>query len=110
MLSVRTIKSDVVVGLPDGVAERLDKEEPGWKISGKVNIFLRFGVGRASIEPSAPCLVRRHSPLGWTPGRARQLRVAHPLATCLFHSRICPLQLSERVYAAWNDCAIFCWC
>ncbi|KAL7285571.1 LOW QUALITY PROTEIN: hypothetical protein ACG7TL_000675 [Trametes sanguinea] len=36
--SLRTIKSDVVVGLgPDGdeLAERLDKEEPGWKISGK---------------------------------------------------------------------------
>jgi len=36
--SLRTIKSDVVVGLgPDGdeTAERLDKAEPGWKISGK---------------------------------------------------------------------------
>jgi hypothetical protein len=36
--SLRTIKSDVVVGLgPDGdeIAERLDKTEPGWKISGK---------------------------------------------------------------------------
>jgi hypothetical protein len=36
--SLRTIKSDVVVGLGldgDDVAERLDKEEPGWKISGK---------------------------------------------------------------------------
>ena len=36
--SLRTIKSDVVVGLGDEgdeIAERLDKEEPGWKISGK---------------------------------------------------------------------------
>jgi hypothetical protein len=36
--SLRTIKSDVVVGLGDDgdvLAERLDKEEPGWKISGK---------------------------------------------------------------------------
>jgi len=36
--SLRTVKSDVVVGLgPDGdeIAERLDKAEPGWKISGK---------------------------------------------------------------------------
>lgn len=36
--SLRTIKSDVVVGLGedgDTVAEKLDKEEPGWKISGK---------------------------------------------------------------------------
>ncbi len=34
--SLRTIKSDVVVGLEsDETAEKLDKEEPGWKISGK---------------------------------------------------------------------------
>ena len=36
--SLRTIKSDVVVGLGDRgdeIAQRLDKEEPGWKISGK---------------------------------------------------------------------------
>ena len=36
--SLRTIKSDVVVGLgPDGDerAEKLDQDEPGWKISGK---------------------------------------------------------------------------
>lgn len=34
--SLRTIKSDVVVGLSsDDIGERLDEEEPGWKISGK---------------------------------------------------------------------------
>jgi hypothetical protein len=36
--SLRTIKSDVVVGLGDDgdtIAEKLDNEEPGWKISGK---------------------------------------------------------------------------
>lgn len=36
--SMRTIKSDVVVGLgPEGdtLAEQLEKDEPGWKISGK---------------------------------------------------------------------------
>ncbi|TFY82008.1 hypothetical protein EWM64_g2009 [Hericium alpestre] len=39
--SLRTIKSDVVVGLEsDEIAERLDKEEPGWKISGKYAIVL----------------------------------------------------------------------
>ena len=38
VVSLRTIKSDVVVGLGDDgdkVAEHLDKTEPGWKISGK---------------------------------------------------------------------------
>lgn len=46
--SMRTIKSDVVVGLGsdgDELSERLEKEEPGWKISGKyVRIYtLRQG-------------------------------------------------------------------
>lgn len=38
VVSLRTVKSDVVVGLgPDGdqIAEKLDQTEPGWKISGK---------------------------------------------------------------------------
>jgi len=39
--SMRTIKSDVVVGLPDpSIAARLDAEEPGWKISGKYAVVL----------------------------------------------------------------------
>ena len=35
---MRTVKSDVVVGLGENgceIADSLDKEEPGWKISGK---------------------------------------------------------------------------
>lgn len=49
--SLRTIKSDVVVGLGDEgdeIAERMDKEEPGWKISGKyVSIALpNYSLGR----------------------------------------------------------------
>ena len=42
--SLRTIKSDVVVGLEsDEVAENLDKEKPGWKISGEyVSYFFCF--------------------------------------------------------------------
>ena len=49
--SLRTIKSDVVVGLGSGgdeKAKKLDEEEPGWKISGKyvsnvsVGIWLQF--------------------------------------------------------------------
>ena len=38
IVSLRTIKSDVVVGLGhdgDKIAKRLDRQEPGWKISGK---------------------------------------------------------------------------
>ncbi len=42
--SLRTIKSDVVVGLGadgDEIAEKLDNDEPGWKISGKyVSLFV----------------------------------------------------------------------
>ncbi|GAA5827619.1 hypothetical protein JCM11251_001759 [Rhodosporidiobolus azoricus] len=40
VLSLRTIKSDVVVGVSDETAGRLDKEEPGWKISGKYAVVL----------------------------------------------------------------------
>ncbi|KAH8923345.1 DUF89-domain-containing protein [Atractiella rhizophila] len=40
VVSLRTIKSDVVVNVPGEVAERLDKEEPGWKISGKYAVVL----------------------------------------------------------------------
>ncbi|KAM0747738.1 DUF89-domain-containing protein [Meredithblackwellia eburnea MCA 4105] len=47
--SLRTVKSDVVVGLPDGVADRLDKEEPGWKISGKYAVVL-LSPGRPGEE------------------------------------------------------------
>ncbi|KIK70612.1 hypothetical protein GYMLUDRAFT_32658 [Collybiopsis luxurians FD-317 M1] len=41
--SLRTIKSDVVVGFGeegDEIAEKLDKAEPGWKISGKYAVVL----------------------------------------------------------------------
>ncbi|KZP28987.1 hypothetical protein FIBSPDRAFT_947380 [Athelia psychrophila] len=42
IVSLRTIKSDVAVGFGDGgdeLAEKLDKEELGWKISGKYVSF-----------------------------------------------------------------------
>jgi len=38
--SLRTVKSDVIVGLPEGVSERLDNEKPGWKISGEFAVVL----------------------------------------------------------------------
>ncbi|GAA5985642.1 hypothetical protein JCM11641_001459 [Rhodosporidiobolus odoratus] len=40
VLSMRTIKSDVVVGISAEKAQQLDKEEPGWKISGKYAVVL----------------------------------------------------------------------
>ncbi|KZT54779.1 DUF89-domain-containing protein [Calocera cornea HHB12733] len=38
--SIRTIKSDVVVGIPEEVADRLNRDEDGWKISGKYAVVL----------------------------------------------------------------------
>ncbi|KAL1408239.1 Hairy/enhancer-of-split with YRPW motif protein 2 [Vanrija albida] len=38
--SLRTIKSDVVVGIPKELGPKLDEEEPGWKISGKYAVVL----------------------------------------------------------------------
>jgi len=48
--SLRTIKSDVVVGIPSGVGEKLDEEEPGWKISGKYAVVL-LSEGRPGEAP-----------------------------------------------------------
>ena len=35
LLALRTLKSDLVVGLPVGMAERLDIEDPQWRINGR---------------------------------------------------------------------------
>ncbi|GAA5853397.1 hypothetical protein JCM9279_005777 [Rhodotorula babjevae] len=40
VVSLRTIKSDSVVGLPEGKAEELDKNEAGWRISGEKAVIL----------------------------------------------------------------------
>ncbi|KAK0554610.1 Hairy/enhancer-of-split with YRPW motif protein 2 [Tilletia horrida] len=40
VVSLRTVKSDVVVGVDSETADRLDKEEPGWRISGKYAVVL----------------------------------------------------------------------
>ena len=45
--SLRTIKSDVVVGLGNSgneKAKNLDKEDPGWKISGKYVSNVNVGI------------------------------------------------------------------
>lgn len=68
--SMRTIKSDVVVGLgPDGdkLAEKLDKEEPGWKISGKYVRASSISIGNVMtnfiyICCAGRCFALRRSP------------------------------------------------
>ncbi|WFD42005.1 hypothetical protein MPSI1_000642 [Malassezia psittaci] len=40
VLSLRTVKSDVVVDVPLDVSQKLDKDEPGWRISGKYAVVL----------------------------------------------------------------------
>ena len=57
--SMRTIKSDVVVGLDnDDVASKLDDEEPGWKISGKyVCIYFLYSSQLIYILVSGRCSV-----------------------------------------------------
>lgn len=47
LCSLRTIKSDVVVGLGSGgdeKAKKLDEDEPGWKISGKYVSNVNIGI------------------------------------------------------------------
>lgn len=54
IVSLRTIKSDVVVGLGDEgdeIAEKLDKTEPGWKISGKYVSFAPCSMDDRHIDP-----------------------------------------------------------
>lgn len=46
--SLRTIKSDVVVGVDKDVADRLDEQEPGWRISGKYAVVL-LSEGRKGV-------------------------------------------------------------
>lgn len=47
--SLRTIKSDVVVGVDKQVADRLDEQEPGWRISGKYAVVL-LSEGRKGVR------------------------------------------------------------
>jgi uncharacterized protein with ATP-grasp and redox domains len=35
LLALRTLKSDVVVGLPTGLDQRLDQTDPAWRVSGR---------------------------------------------------------------------------
>ncbi|BGP51558.1 Hairy/enhancer-of-split with YRPW motif protein 2 [Rhodotorula kratochvilovae] len=40
VVSLRTVKSDVIVGIPAEKGQELDEKEPGWKISGKYAVVL----------------------------------------------------------------------
>ena len=68
--SLRTIKSDVVVGLGesgDEIAKRLDTEEPGWKISGK---YVSSMGPRHSYFSHADTLMKGcGAPVVWQPWR-----------------------------------------
>ncbi|MDP9150964.1 MAG: damage-control phosphatase ARMT1 family protein [Myxococcota bacterium] len=44
LLCLRTMKSDPVLGLPEGVAERLDVEHPTWRIDGRRGVAQGFAL------------------------------------------------------------------
>ncbi|KZP25266.1 hypothetical protein FIBSPDRAFT_1041426 [Athelia psychrophila] len=83
IVSLRTIKNDVVVGFGDGgdeLAEKLDKEEPGWKISGKYAVVLL-----SECRPGEPVRFASTSRLLQHLGRAHKVD-SPQLATTVFHS------------------------
>lgn len=43
MLALRTLKSDTIVGLPSGLAERLDAMDGDWRVDGKRGVAQLFG-------------------------------------------------------------------
>ena len=44
LLALRTLKSDAIVGLPGGVAARLDGEDPRWRVNGQRGVASLGGV------------------------------------------------------------------
>lgn len=88
--SLRTIKSDVVAGIPEGVGERLDEEEPGWKISGKYVRGIRpVGLQADQYRPSF-FLPTQTSRLDWrcqrTLSRLVECICVSTVATCYIDS------------------------
>lgn len=69
--SLRTIKSDVVVGVNAEQASKLDANEKGWRISGKYAVVLLTGGSKQTHEhlytpedkPGAPAKARPHAPV-----------------------------------------------
>lgn len=44
LLALRSLKSDTIVGLPAGLAARLDQEEAGWRVSGRRGVIQAAGI------------------------------------------------------------------
>jgi hypothetical protein len=44
LLALRTLKSDPIVGLPEGMAARLDAEDPSWRVNGQRGVASLGGV------------------------------------------------------------------
>lgn len=83
--SMRTIKSDVVVGLgPEGdkLADKLENEEPGWKISGKyVSASSELADIKTNPVHAGCCVALRRSP--WREGSLRLRRRLGHGAYCI---------------------------
>lgn len=45
LLALRTLKSDTIVGLPSGLAERLEADDPQWRVNGKRGV-IQFSGGK----------------------------------------------------------------
>jgi hypothetical protein len=42
MVALRTMKSDPILGLAAGTRERLDAEDPGWRVQGRRGVIQAF--------------------------------------------------------------------
>ena len=104
--SLRTIKSDVVVGLgseEDEVAEKLDQVEPGWKISGKYVrqlhqlgpwLLVLISIFRLLFSYLKVDQVKRSASLKHRPRRAY---VLSPIQLhCVRHSILCMRLVSHK--------------
>ena len=49
LLALRTLKSDAIVGLPPGLAERLDGEDAHWRVNGRRGVA-QFAATLSSLD------------------------------------------------------------
>jgi len=54
VVSLRTMKSDAVLGLPPGLAEGLDATEPRWRIDGRRGVIQTFVPARPIVAACGP--------------------------------------------------------